>query len=247
MAWHVSQGPAQAFEGDKPFGVVLGYPPDLLDSYFEDLVEGEPNIVALKAGGPAFVECARTHPNPLPGPGAAAVDSDAYTKASVLLQGEQNIKLPFVGCEQYAAPCAPQPISFLPSPLLLPSLDTHARSIAPGECIASVQRADPHLEVLKPSDWNDPPLEEPGGVFLGPVHMAEKAGAEASERAQVDAHKPGGASLDANPAPAPTEGTASVELAGGVVKATIAQPEALDLWAKSEAWRRLGMPPLLLP
>jgi hypothetical protein len=97
---------------------------------------------------------------------------------------------------------------------------------------------------LKLPDRNEAPTEEPGGVPLEPVHAAEKAGAEASERTRVDAHEPGGASLDANPAPAPTEGTASVELAGGAVKATTAQPEALDPWAKSEAWRGLGTPPL---
>jgi hypothetical protein len=72
-------------------------------------------------------------------------------------------------------------------------------------------------------------------------------GAEASEHAQVDAHEPGGVSLDANPAPAPTKGTASVELAGRAVKATTAQPEALDHWAKSEAWCGLGTLPLPLP
>ena len=88
MAWHVSQGPARAFEGDEPFGVVLGYPPDLLDSYFEDLVEGEPNIVTLKAGRPAFIKCMHTHPDPLPHLGTAAVDLDTYTRVSVLLEGE---------------------------------------------------------------------------------------------------------------------------------------------------------------
>ena len=110
-----------------------------------------------------------------------------------------------------------------------------------------MQRTDPHLEVLKPPDWNDPPLEEPGGVFLGPVHVAEKVGVEASERARVDTHEPGGVSLDANGTPAPTEGTASIELAGGAVKATTTQPEVLEPQAKSEAWRGLEMLPLSPP
>ena len=68
--------------------MVLGYPPNLLDSYFEDLVEGEPNIVTLKAGRPAFIKCMHTHPDPLPHLGTAAVDLDTYTRVSVLLEGE---------------------------------------------------------------------------------------------------------------------------------------------------------------
>jgi len=51
--------------------------------------------------------------------------------------------------------------------------------------------------------------------------------------------------LDANTAPASTEGTTSIELAGGAAEATTTQPEVLDPWAKSKAWRRLRM--LLLP
>jgi hypothetical protein len=62
----------------------------------------------------------------------------------------------------------------------------------------------------------------------------------------VDAHEPGGASLDANAAPAPTEGTASVKLIGVAEKAAAAEPEALELRAESTAWRRLEtlLPPL---
>ncbi len=45
----------------------------------------------------------------------------------------------------------------------------------------------------------------------------------------VDMHEPGGVSLDVNGTPAPTKGTASIELAGRAIKATTAQPEALDL------------------
>jgi hypothetical protein len=60
-------------------------------------------------------------------------------------------------------------------------------------------------------------------------------GAKAVERAVVDAHESGGASLDANAVPATTEDAASVELAGRAEKATTAQPEALEPWAESEA------------
>jgi hypothetical protein len=69
---------------------------------------------------------------------------------------------------------------------------------------------------------------------------------EAVERAVIDAHKPGGASLDAKAAPCSTEGTASIELAGGTEEATTAKPEALEPWAESEAWRGLETPPLPL-
>ena len=41
------------------------------------------------------------------------------------------------------------------------------------------------------------------------------------------------ASLEANAVPAPTESTASVELAGGAEEATTAKPEALEPWAES--------------
>jgi len=44
-AWHESQGLAQAFEGNKPFGEVHGYPLDLLNLYFKDPIEGEPYTV----------------------------------------------------------------------------------------------------------------------------------------------------------------------------------------------------------
>ena len=241
--WHKSQGSARAFEGMEPLGEVpLGYPLDLLDSYFEAPVEGEPEIVALEARRPIFDEGARARLDPSPGPGAAANDLDAYTRASVLLEGEQNSVLPCVGCEQYAAPCAPQPFSFSPSSLLPPSLDTRARGIAPGERATSVQRAaDPRLEALKPP--NQTPPEEPGGAGLGCIHAAGKAGAKAVERAVVDAHEAGEAPSDANAAPAPTEGTASVEPASGAVEATTARPEALEPKAVSAVWRGLEQPP----
>ena len=60
----------------------------------------------------------------------------------------------------------------------------------------------------------------------------------------IEAHELGGASLDANPTPAPTENTASVELFGMAKKATTAEPEALEPRAEGEVWR--GLKPLLL-
>ena len=45
-AWHESQGLAQAFEGNKPFGEVHEYPLNLLNLYFEDPVEGEPYTIS---------------------------------------------------------------------------------------------------------------------------------------------------------------------------------------------------------
>jgi len=41
--------PVWAFEGNKPFGEVYGYPLNLLDLYFKEPVEGKPNITMLKA------------------------------------------------------------------------------------------------------------------------------------------------------------------------------------------------------
>ena len=119
----------------------------------------------------------------------------------------------------------------------------------PGKGAVSIQRtADPHLETLKLLKWNEPPLKEPEGVGLGPVHVAKKAHTEPIECAVANMRRPGKVLLDANiyGTPAPAEGTASVELAGRAIKATTAQPKALDPWAKSEAWHGLGTPPLLL-
>jgi hypothetical protein len=125
----------------------------------------------------------------------------------------------------------------------MPSLDTHMCSITPSERAAPLQCADPHLEALKPP--NPAPLEEPGGAGLGLAYAAKKVGAEAIKRMVVNTYEPWGALLDVNGTPAPTQGTTSIELAGGAVKATTAQPEALDPWAKGKAWHGLGMPPLL--
>ena len=58
-------------------------------------------------------------------------------------------------------------------------------------------------------------------------------------------HKPGGASLDANTSPAPTEGTASVKLIGVAEKAATAEPEVLE--PRAESAEQSGLEMLLLP
>jgi hypothetical protein len=117
--------------------------------------------------------------------------------------------------------------------------------IAPGEHTTPVQHADPCLEILKLPDWNETPLEEPGGVLLGCIHAAGKAGTKAVECAVVDTRESGGASLDANAdgTPAPTEGIASIEPASGAVEATTARPEALEPTAESAEWSKLQLLP----
>ncbi len=87
------------------------------------------------------------------------------------------------------------------------------------------------------------PLEEPGGVCPGPIHAAGKAGVEPIECTLVEAHEPEGASLDANIAPVPTKGIASVEPASGAVEATTARPEALEPREKCTEWSEPQPPP----
>jgi len=57
---HESHVLAWALGGNELFREAHDYPLDLLDSYFEAPVEGEPDIVALKARRPVFNETART-------------------------------------------------------------------------------------------------------------------------------------------------------------------------------------------
>jgi hypothetical protein len=59
-------------------------------------------------------------------------------------------------------------------------------------------------------------------------------------------HEPGGALLDVNTAPAPTEGTTSVELFGVAKNATTTEPKVLEPRAEGKAWHRLEMPQLPL-
>jgi len=131
------------------------------------------------------------------GPAGCCLDVDS--RASVLLEGEQNSTSSCVGSEQHhdAAPCAPQNSSFSPLSLVPPSPESAARGIPPREGVASEQHAvDPRLEVLKPPDSNGEPLEEPRGVCLGgtePACVAENADAGTTiERTGVGAHEPGG-------------------------------------------------------
>jgi hypothetical protein len=91
------------------------------------------------------------------------------------------------------------------------------------------------------------PLEDPGGVGLGPVHAAGKVSAEALECVAIDVHEPGGASLDANAEPVSTKGAASVELFGVAKKAATTEPEALEPRAEGEAWCMLETPPREAP
>ena len=239
---HESLASARALEGMEHLGVAHGPPPDPSDPRIQSPIALELGIVVLKARRPVFDEGARVRPVPWPSPDAIAIDLDFYQRASVLLEGEQNLILPREGSEQHAAPCTPHPFTFSPS------LDTCARGIVPGEGAAPVRRAaEPHLEALTPPHLCEDPLAEAGGVGLGPVHAAGKAGTKAIECAVIDAHKPGGASLDADTAPAPTKGTTSVELIGVAEKAATAEPEALEPRAEGAAWRGLETPSLLPP
>jgi hypothetical protein len=136
--WHRSQALVWALEVKDLVGEVHGYPLDLLDPYFEDPTEGEPDI-ALQEAWRLILDkgvCARLDPSP--SPGTVTTYLDICKRASVLLEGEQNIKSPSVGCEQYAAPCAPYPFSFSPLPLLPLPPETAARGIAPGKGTTSV-------------------------------------------------------------------------------------------------------------
>jgi hypothetical protein len=154
---HKCQASAWALEGEEPLGEAHGCPPDLLDLRFEAPIVLEPDIVAPKARKPVFDEGARARPEPWPDPGAITIDSDVCSRASVLLEGEQNFNSPCVGSEQYAAQPAPQnlfPFSHL--------FDSRARGTAPGKGAAPVQRAaDPHLEALPPPHLcEDPPMKQ---------------------------------------------------------------------------------------
>jgi len=78
-----------------------------------------------------------------------AINLNTYIRVLVLLKGKQNINLPYIESKQYATSYAPQPLSFLPSPLLLLLLKTAAYSTIPSEGTTSIQCTIPCLEVLK--------------------------------------------------------------------------------------------------
>jgi len=77
--------------------------------------------------------------------------------------------------------------------------------------------------------------------------MAEKAGTEATERASVNVHEPGGALLDTNTAPVPTQGIAGIKPASRAVEATTARPKVLEPREKRTEWSKLQLPPPLPP
>jgi len=119
--------------GTAPLGGVHRHPSDLLNLWFEDPITLEAGVVVQKAQKPVFVEAERAHPDLWPSPGASTTYLDVYSRASVLLKGEQNKILPGVGSEQHAA----QPASQNPFPFP-PSLDTLTCSITPGKGTAPI-------------------------------------------------------------------------------------------------------------
>jgi len=239
--WHKSQLLVWAFKGHKPLQWAHGHPPDLLNLQFEDPITLEAGVVIQKAQKPVFVKGEHACPNLWPSPGAITTNLNIYSRASVLLEGEQNKILPGVGSEQHAAQPAPQnpfPFSLL--------LDTCTHGIMPGKGDTPVPHATkPHLKALKLPGLCEDPLDKPGGVLLRHVYIARKVGAKAVKCVSIEVHKPEGAPLDANPALAPTEDTTSVELIGMAKKAATTEPKALEPRAEGEAWCRLK--PLLPP
>ncbi len=176
MAW--------AFKGHKPLQWAHGHPPNLLNLRFEDPITLEAGVIVQKAQKPVFVEGERAHPNPWPSLGAIATNLNVYSRVSVLLEGEQNKILPGVGSEQHAIQPAPQnPFPFSPP------LDTCTHGIVPGKGDAPMRCAtEPHLEALKLPGLCEDPLDEPGGVLLGHVHVAGKVGAKVIECVSIEAH-----------------------------------------------------------
>jgi hypothetical protein len=148
MMWQVGQTSAH---GKTPIGEAHGRPPDLPDP------KACVHVHQARRPVPDKGACAR--PEPWPSAGGENEDSDAYTRASVLLEGEQNMILPSVKSEQYAAPCTPLPVDPLPP-------ETLTREIPRGEGIAPIRRAadERHFEPLKPPDLVIEDLGEAGGV-----------------------------------------------------------------------------------
>ena len=63
-------------------------------------VDSRAPVRAQQAWRPVADEVAHVCPGPCPNLGIITTDSDIYTKASVLLEGEQSYALPFEGSEQ---------------------------------------------------------------------------------------------------------------------------------------------------
>ena len=89
-------------------------------------VDSKAPVHTQQAWRPVTDEVTHACPGPCPNLGIITTDLDVYTKASVLLKGEQNYALPFEGSKQHAIPCTPQPfsLSLVPlEPLKLPNCD----------------------------------------------------------------------------------------------------------------------------
>jgi hypothetical protein len=219
--WQVGQTSAH---GKTPIGEAHGCPPDL------------PNLKACvhvhQAQRPVPDEGACVRPELWPSVGGENEDLDTYTRASVLLEGEQNMILPSVKSEQYAAPCTPLPVD-----PLLP--ETLTREIPCGEGITPIRRAanERHFEPLKPPDLVIEDLGKAGGVLSAlsdAPGVPERLGLVC---VAIGMHEPGGLPSAIKAVPARTEDTTSIELASMADGAATAKPEALEPWVRGEARR----------
>jgi hypothetical protein len=138
--------------------------------------------------------------------------------------------LPSVKSEQYAAPCTPLPVD-----PLLP--ETLMREILRGEGIAPIRRAanERHFEPLKLPDLVIEDLGEAGGVLSALSDASGVPERLGLVRAAVGMHEPGGLLSAIKAVPAPTEDTASIELASMADGAVTVKPEALEPWVRGEA------------
>ena len=95
--WHKSPLSARTLRGTAPLGKMHGRPPDLFDLRSEDSIVLEQDVVVPKAQKPVFVEGECARPDPWPGLDTITTDLDVCSRASVLLEGEQNKILPMWG------------------------------------------------------------------------------------------------------------------------------------------------------
>jgi hypothetical protein len=190
--WRNGQSQTRRHECMWPLREAHGHPPDLPDPYPRSsiapehaVVDPKAHVVAYEARRPVPDEHMSARPEPWPGTGSKIEDPDACTRASVSLEGEQNIILPFVGSKQYVAPCTPHisPLSVVPPPpkILAPG-------IPPGEEATSIRcaAADPVAEGLEESGgvWEatstiHAPTKDTTGIEL--VGTAERAAAAEPE------------------------------------------------------------------
>jgi hypothetical protein len=234
VMWKVGQ---TSMQGVTPLGEAHGRPPDLPDPYPRGSAALEHIIVDPKACAriyevwrPVPDKCTCACPELWPGAGGENEDLDTCTRASVLLKGEQNMILPSVRSEQYAAPYTPLPVDPLPP-------ETFTHEIPRGEGIAPIRRAanERHFEPLNPPDLVIKDLGEAGGVLSAlsdAPGVPERLGLV---RAAVGMHKPGGVPLAMKAIPAPTEDTAGIKLASTADGAVAVKPKALEPWARGEA------------